>query len=201
MHCQEHRRFAGRGIPVRALLSSCTKGTSKERLTLGQCVNVLLYVVQVEIIRLEKRLDDELYYLRDAPHDIQTFPFDMEPEILPEGVPVPLNKTVIKLNPKPWTRYWERRTDRLVGYTYDSYDDHPNALSWKMKSELHHLYLNYGWQRAVEKYDLMLHYRETIPVEEQDAIWAEVGDELEERDVAMRKVAAKRAFSKPQRRH
>ncbi len=30
-----------------------------------------------------------------------------------------------------------------------------------------HLYRNKGWQRAVEKYDLLLDYRETIPIEEQ----------------------------------
>ena len=87
----------------------------------------------------------------------------------------------------------------------------------------------------------MMQYRETIPVEEQDAIWAEarkpfiryqthesegnlhviiicahlsfvnvsgffkivrfqVGDELEDRDKDMRKVAAKRAYAKPKRR-
>ena len=62
------------------------------------------------------------------------------------------------------------------------------------------MYLHLGWQEEVLKYDLMFHYRETIPMEEQDSIWEEVGDELEERDRAMRKVAAKRAFSKPQKR-
>ena len=61
-------------------------------------------------------------------------------------------------------------------------------------------YLNHGWHIEVEKYDLMQQYEETIPVEEQDAIWREVGDQLEERDKDMRKVAAKRAFAKPTKR-
>ena len=30
---------------------------------------------------------------RDAPPEYSTVPFDMEPEILPEGSPVPVNKT------------------------------------------------------------------------------------------------------------
>jgi len=46
----------------------------------------------------------------------------------------------------------------------------------------------------------MLRYQETIPVEEQDAIWSECGPALEARDKAMRRVAAKRAFAKPQKR-
>ena len=50
-------------------------------------------LVKIEVLRLEKRLDDELYYLRDAPHEYSTVPFDMEPEIVPEGSPVPINKT------------------------------------------------------------------------------------------------------------
>ena len=32
-------------------------------------------------------------YLRDAPHEYSTVSFDMEPEIVPEGSPVPINKT------------------------------------------------------------------------------------------------------------
>ena len=50
-------------------------------------------VCKIEVLRLEKRLDDELYYLRDAPLEHSTVPFDMEPEILPEGSSVPINKT------------------------------------------------------------------------------------------------------------
>lgn len=56
-----------------------------------------------------------------------------------------------------------------------------------------------AWNREVEKYDLMMQYRETIPMEEQDAIWAEVGPALERRGRDMRKVAAKRAFVKPEK--
>jgi len=64
-------------------------------------------VTKIEVLRLEVRLDDELYYLRDAPQEYSTIPFDMEPEILPEGSAVPVNNTVVKLNSRPWLRRWE----------------------------------------------------------------------------------------------
>jgi len=48
-------------------------------------------VQKIELLRLEKRLDDELLYLRDALSEYSTFPLDMEPEYLPEGAPVPVN--------------------------------------------------------------------------------------------------------------
>ncbi len=86
----------------------------------------------------------------------------------------------------------------MKGFKYDPAHLHVQAL--REREERHKLYLNFGWHQQVEKYDLLLHYKETIPVEEQDAIWAEVGDSLEVRDRAMRKVAAKRAFAKPQKR-
>lgn len=46
---------------------------------------------KIEVLRLEKRLDKDLLYLRDAEPQYSTFPFDMEPEYLPEGTPVPVN--------------------------------------------------------------------------------------------------------------
>lgn len=48
-------------------------------------------IQRIQVLRLEKRLDDKLYYLRDALPEYSTFPVDMDPEILPEGTPVPLN--------------------------------------------------------------------------------------------------------------
>jgi len=45
----------------------------------------------IEILRLEKRLDEELFYLRDCPAEYSTIPFDMEPVMLPKGSDVPLN--------------------------------------------------------------------------------------------------------------
>ena len=68
------------------------------------------------------------------PSPTSTVPFDMEPEILPEGAPVPLNDlgvhhikeinvkgiaslfTVVPLNPKPWLRKWENLATYLDGF-------------------------------------------------------------------------------------
>jgi len=45
-------------------------------------------VHKIEVLILEKRLDDELFYLRDAPPEYSTFSFDMDP------VPMALSSTV-----------------------------------------------------------------------------------------------------------
>ena len=46
---------------------------------------------KVEVLKLEKRLDDELFYLRDAPAEHSTFSFDMDPVPLPLSSTVPVN--------------------------------------------------------------------------------------------------------------
>merc|ERR1719295_1650448 len=49
-----------------------------------------------------------------------------------------------------------------------------------------------AWHQQTLEYDLMRDYRATVPEEEQEEIWEEVGERLEDRDKQMRKVAAKR---------
>ena len=49
-------------------------------------------VLKIEVLKLEKRLDDELFYLRDAPAEYSTFPFNMEAVTLPPNAPVPVNQ-------------------------------------------------------------------------------------------------------------
>jgi len=154
-------------------------------------------IQRIEVLRLEKRLDEELYYLRDAPQEYSTFPFDMEAEILPEGVPVPVNTIVVKLNPRPWLKRWERWVDLLEGFELR------DTFATPGKVRRHERWMserNLGWQLQTVKYDLMDQYRNTIPAEEQDKIWEEVGDKLEQRDKAMRRVAAKRAFVRPKKK-
>lgn len=48
-------------------------------------------LLKLEVLRLEKRLDEHLLYLKDALPEYSTIPFDMEPESHPEGAPVPVN--------------------------------------------------------------------------------------------------------------
>merc|ERR1719245_1770074 len=118
----------------------------------------------------------------------------MEAEILPEGSPVPLNKTVVPLNERPWTQKWERYSVLLNGYSIENPFPTPGKVMRQMRWMAEG---NEGWQLQTMKYDLMREYRNTIPVEEQDAIWEEVGEQLETRDKQMRRVAAKRAFIRP----
>ena len=53
-------------------------------------------IIKLDVLKLEKRLDDELFYLRDAPHEHSTVPFDMEPVVLPPGVSVPVNTMKVR---------------------------------------------------------------------------------------------------------
>ena len=154
-------------------------------------------IINIETIKLEQRLDEELYFLRDAPPEYSTFPVDMEPELLPEGEPVPLNKLVVPLASPPWTRHWERfaSTKLLKGFSYDK-DTQLNDRQ-KRKLEVFEGTMMPAWQLEVTaKYDLMRQYRDTIPLEEQDKIWREVGDHLEERDREIKRSAIKRQIAK-----
>lgn len=185
----------GTGLRAWCIVRNCIDGQGIE--LLYQLYSPV--ITKLEVLRLEKRLDEELLYLRDAPLEFSTFPMDMEAEILPEGTPVPVNPIIVPLKERPWHKRWERFTDRLKGFSlkygpgYVSDGKIKAMQDWKS-------YMNQGWQMEVNKYDLMRNYHHSIPVEEQDAIWEEVGDALEERDKTMRKVAAKRAFSKPSKR-
>lgn len=71
-------------------------------------------ILSIEVLRLEKRLDEELIYLRDAPQEYSTVPLDMKPEVREEGAEVPVNKIRVKMNPMPWTRRWEKRQLRGI---------------------------------------------------------------------------------------
>ena len=59
-----------------------------------------------------------------------------------------------------------------------------------------HDYFFQGWQAKYVKYDLMRDYFLSIPIEEQDVIWAEVGPALENREIDIKRLAAKKALAK-----
>lgn len=58
-------------------------------------------IQKIEVLRLEKRLDEELFYLRDAPAEYSTVPFDMEVVTLPPNAPVPVNSMKVCSVVKP----------------------------------------------------------------------------------------------------
>ena len=54
-------------------------------------------IQSIDVLRLEKRLDADLLYLRDALPEYSTFPFDMEQEPLAESAEVPVNPIKVSL--------------------------------------------------------------------------------------------------------
>lgn len=52
-------------------------------------------IQKIEVLKLEKRLDEELFYLRDAPNEYSEIPFDFQPVYRDETLPVPINTTKV----------------------------------------------------------------------------------------------------------
>ncbi|XP_072393817.1 large ribosomal subunit protein bL19m [Diabrotica undecimpunctata] len=138
-------------------------------------------LLKVEVLKLEKRLDDELLYLRDALPEYCTYDPNMEPEILPEGSQIPVNTTKVKLKPKPWLERWERKNLQGV-----------QDLGLPEKFYKRAAELATPW----EKYDLMKEYMRTIPEEDQLEIFGEIDSKLQKLQVQGRKMK-KRVFVKP----
>ncbi|OQR79442.1 39S ribosomal protein L19 [Tropilaelaps mercedesae] len=117
-------------------------------------------ILEIQVLRLEKRLDKDLSFLRDALPEFSTVPWNMEPEQHPEGSPVPINETKAIMKGLPWTQRWERK--ELKGMIV------PFELSEKRVRGA--IETSKPW----EKYDLMVDYRSQIPLEEQIVIWNQV---------------------------
>jgi len=124
-------------------------------------------ILKVEVLKLEKRLDDELLYLRDALPEYSTFDFNMEPEIPAENSLVPINSLKVQLKPRPWLERWERKDLKGVDAFKLSQEFFDRAEKQK---------------KPWEKYDLMLQYRNTIPAEEQEKIFGEVYSQLKKQE-------------------
>lgn len=120
-------------------------------------------IQKIEVLLLEKRLDEKLYYLRDAPLEYSTFDPNMEAKHLPDGEPVPVNTIQVNLRPRPWMQRWERK--ELKGVTQESIDKH---ITDKMRKQ------KVAREEPWVKYDMMRDYRATIPEEEQVEIYSEV---------------------------
>jgi len=119
----------------------------------------------ITVIKLEKRLDDELLYLRDAYPEYSTVPFDMKP--IPRSVnePIPINETRVKLKPKPWLRKYERS-----GFKGIDEDSIFSQLTEEERAQRLEPTRNRMWER----YDLALQYRNSVTREETDAIHEDI---------------------------
>ena len=103
-------------------------------------------IQKIEVLRLEKRLDETLYYLRDALPEYSTFNPNMDMEILPEGTPVPINEIKVTLKPRPWLERWERQNLQGVANIGEYIKEKHIKSAEKVAKP---------W----EKYDLMKDYR------------------------------------------
>lgn len=141
-------------------------------------------IQKIEVLRLEKRLDPHLYYLRDALPEYSTFDVNMEAEILPEGEPVPVNSIKVKLRPRPWNQRWEIKELKGIANVRELITDKMETKAKKLVTP---------W----EKYDLMKEYRKIIPEEEQNSIYSEIYPEMNSLQQQRKKLKRKRAFVKP----
>uniref|UniRef100_A0A8C5VX74 Large ribosomal subunit protein bL19m n=1 Tax=Microcebus murinus TaxID=30608 RepID=A0A8C5VX74_MICMU len=76
-------------------------------------------VQEIQVVKLEKRLDDGLLYLRDALPEYSTFDVNMKPVSLEAGQEVPVNKLKVKMEPRPWSKRWERPKFNIKGIGFD----------------------------------------------------------------------------------
>lgn len=152
-------------------------------------VRYLMYdptLQKVEVLRLEKRPDETLFYLRDALPEYSTFDVNMEPELLPEGTEVPVNPLKVVLKPRPWLERWERQNLQGVA----------NILEHCKEKHLRQAKLHV---RPWVKFDLMKEYRASVPEEEQRRIFSEVYSEMHQLELSRKKQKRKRTFVKPQK--
>lgn len=139
-------------------------------------------IIKIEVLKLEKRPDDELLYLRDALPEYSTFDPNMETEILPDGSPVPINMIKVKLKPRPWLERWERKNYHGIQAL-----ELPQRFFDKAKLR----------ETPWEKYDLMKEYMRTIPEEEQISIFTDIQPQLHKLEQTRKKLKRKRTFVKP----
>lgn len=115
----------------------------------------------IEVLKLEKRLDDELFYLRDCPPEYSTIQFDMEPIHLPTGSAVPLNTIKVPLGPRPWDKKWDIKN-------FKGLQPSNRVLGKRAATRLERS------AKPWEKHDLMKQYRENINDEDVETVLKEV---------------------------
>ncbi|XP_034152698.1 39S ribosomal protein L19, mitochondrial isoform X2 [Esox lucius] len=118
---------------------------------------------KLEVLKLEKRLDSNLMYLRDALPEYSTVDPDMKP--VPHSVTgeVPVNTTRVRMRPKPWSKRWERPKYAVKGIRFDLYLT-PEKMEHAQK-----------WAQPWLEYDMLKEYDTT---ELEKRIFAEVQAEM-----------------------
>ncbi|TPP64610.1 Large subunit ribosomal protein L19 [Fasciola gigantica] len=119
-------------------------------------------IQSIEVLLLEKRLDQNLLYLRDAPLQESRVPFDMTPIPHPSNTPVPVNTKKVKLLPPPWKFQWFLHGYRGID---DSMYDY---LTPRQLDEIQDKVL------LTDRYDLMKMYRSRVCEEEKRVTFGDV---------------------------
>ncbi|XP_053443686.1 39S ribosomal protein L19, mitochondrial [Nycticebus coucang] len=116
-------------------------------------------VQEIQVVKLEKRLDDSLLYLRDALPEYSTFDVNMKPVAREPGQEVPVNKLKVKMKPRPWYKRWERPNFNIKGIRFDL------CLTEEQMKEAQ------KWSQPWLEFDMMREY-DTSKIEA--AIWDEI---------------------------
>nr|XP_033794654.1 39S ribosomal protein L19, mitochondrial [Geotrypetes seraphini] len=120
-------------------------------------------IQEIQVLKLEKRLDDDLMYLRDALPEYSTFDFNMKPVIHPVNEEIPVNQLKVKMKPRPWSKRWERPKYKVQGIKFELYltkEKLEEAKKWAMP-----------WL----EFDMLKEY-DTTKIEER--IWKEINPKL-----------------------
>ncbi|TNN62386.1 39S ribosomal protein L19, mitochondrial [Liparis tanakae] len=120
-------------------------------------------IQKIDVLKLERRLDDNLMYLRDALTEYSTVDPDMTPVPFSLTEEVPFNKMKVRMRPKPWSKRWERPKYNVQGIRFDLALT-PEKMEHAQK-----------WAQPWLEYDLLKEY-DTSTLEEQ--ILGEVQQEM-----------------------
>ncbi|XP_077147649.1 large ribosomal subunit protein bL19m [Ranitomeya variabilis] len=77
-------------------------------------------IQEIQVLKLEKRVDDALFYLRDALPEYSTVDVNMKPVVCLERE-VPVNQMQVRMKPRPWSKRWEQEKHNIKGINFDYY--------------------------------------------------------------------------------
>ncbi|XP_003413752.1 large ribosomal subunit protein bL19m [Loxodonta africana] len=146
---------SGKGLGATFILRNTIEGQGVE-------ICFQLYnprIQEIQVVKLEKRLDDSLLYLRDALPEYSTFDRNMKPVAHESDQEVPVNQLKVKMKPKPWSKRWERPKFNVKGIQFDLY------LTEEQMKEAQ------KWGQPWLEFDMM---REYDTSQTEAAIWGEI---------------------------